>query len=45
MISEEELADLGEMFPSIDKEVIRSVLEARNGDKNSAVTDLIEMAN
>jgi len=45
IISDEELTEIGEMFPSIDKEVIRSVLEARNGDKNSAVTDLIEMAN
>uniref|UniRef100_A0A915CVR3 Toll-interacting protein n=1 Tax=Ditylenchus dipsaci TaxID=166011 RepID=A0A915CVR3_9BILA len=44
LFTEEELDELHVMFPSIDKEVIRHVLEAKRGDKDSTVTALLEMA-
>ncbi|KAI1730716.1 c2 domain-containing protein [Ditylenchus destructor] len=44
LFTEEELEELHAMFPTIDKEVIRSVLEARRGEKDSTVTALLEMA-
>jgi len=45
LFTEEEINELHVMFPSIDGDVIRSVLEAKGGDKDSTVTALIEMAN
>jgi len=45
LFTEEEVNELHVMFPSIDGDVIRSVLEAKGGDKDSTVTALIEMAN
>lgn len=45
LFTEEELNELHQMFPTIEKEVIRTVLEAQNGEKNSTVTALIEMSN
>jgi hypothetical protein len=33
------------MFPTIERDVIKQVLESRAGDKDSTVTALIEMAN
>uniref|UniRef100_A0A914H133 Metalloendopeptidase n=1 Tax=Globodera rostochiensis TaxID=31243 RepID=A0A914H133_GLORO len=38
------LDELQEIFPSLPKEVIRSVLEANEGDRELAVSTLIEMA-
>uniref|UniRef100_A0A183CBV7 CUE domain-containing protein n=1 Tax=Globodera pallida TaxID=36090 RepID=A0A183CBV7_GLOPA len=43
--SEADLDELQEMFPTIDKEVIRTVLEANRGAKDPTVNALIEMAN
>ena len=34
---------LQEMFPSLDTDVVRSVLEANNGVADSAVTALLQM--
>jgi len=42
--TEQEVDELAEMFPAVDKEVIRSVLEIKRGDKDSTVTALIEMS-
>ena len=42
-IREEDVTQLREMFPSLDEEVVRSVLEASNGQVDSAVTNLLQM--
>lgn len=42
--TEEEINELQEMFPCIEREVIQQVLEAERGDKDSTVNVLIEMA-
>jgi toll-interacting protein len=44
LYTEEELNELQAMFPNVDKEVIRSVLEMKRGDKDGTVTALIEMS-
>uniref|UniRef100_A0A183CFE5 CUE domain-containing protein n=1 Tax=Globodera pallida TaxID=36090 RepID=A0A183CFE5_GLOPA len=41
---EEELDGLQDIFPNISKEVIRDVLEAKEGDRELAVGALIEMS-
>jgi len=43
VIRDEDVTQLQEMFPSLDKEVVRSVLEASNGQVDSAVTNLLQM--
>ena len=42
-IRDEDVTQLREMFPSLDEEVVRSVLEANNGRVDSAVTNLLQM--
>uniref|UniRef100_A0A1I7ZSJ4 CUE domain-containing protein n=1 Tax=Steinernema glaseri TaxID=37863 RepID=A0A1I7ZSJ4_9BILA len=44
LYTEEEVKELSEMFPNIDAEVIRSVLDEKRGDKDGTVTALLEMA-
>ena len=42
-IKDEDIKQLQEMFPTVDKEVIQSVLEASNGQIDPAVTNLLQM--
>jgi len=42
-VKEEDVKQLSEMFPTLEKDVIHSVLEANNGQVNSAVTSLLQM--
>lgn len=42
-ISEEDLKQLGEMFPAVESDVVKSVLEASYGNKEVAINNLLQM--
>ena len=42
-ISDQDVKQIKEMFPTVDEEVVRSVLEASRGNTDQAVSNLLSM--
>jgi toll-interacting protein len=44
-LTDEDIATLMEMFPSVEKDVIKSIGEANRGDKNATINSLLQLTN
>ena len=44
-LSDEDIANLMEMFPSVDKDVIKSIGEANRGNKELTINSLLQLTN
>jgi toll-interacting protein len=44
LFTEEALNELCELFPNIEREVVKSVLEANRGNKEASANALVEMS-
>lgn len=44
-LTDEDVANLMEMFPSVDKDVIKSIGEANRGNKEATINSLLQLTN
>ena len=44
MFSEEDVKQVKDMFPNIEEDVIKSVLESNRGNKDKSIEDLLGMS-
>lgn len=44
-LTDEDVANLMEMFPNVDKDVIKSIGEANRGDKTATINSLLQLTN
>lgn len=44
-LTDEDIANLMEMFPNVDKDVIKSIGEANRGDKTATINSLLQLTN